>query len=114
MAYNTGVLKKYEIKSIGRNKIIIIPPDKHGNIPDYSNCHNIINSFYRGKCLLNDLNINYLADLNQEILDLKIKEFIKSCELVFDLNLASAAKKICDNIHKTKPLIKSINAAFPI
>lgn len=97
MAYNTGVLKKYEIKSIGRNKIIIIPPDKHGNIPDYSNCHNIINSFYRGKCLLNDLNINYLADLNQEILDLKIKEFIKSCELVFDLNLASAAKKICDN-----------------
>lgn len=97
MAYNTRVLKKYELKSIGRNKIIIIPPDKHGNIPDYSNCQNIINSFYRGKCLLNDLNINYLADLNQEILDLKIKEFIKSCELVFDLNLASAAKKICDN-----------------
>lgn len=97
MAYSVGVLKKYEIKSIGRNKIILVPPDKNGNVPDYSNCNNIVNSFYRGKCLLHDLNIDYLADLNHEILDLKIKDFIKSCELVFDLNLASAAKKICDN-----------------
>ena len=97
MAYSTGALKKYEIKSVGRNKIIIIPPDKDGNVPDYSNCHNIVNAFYRGKCLLHDLNIDYLADLNHEIVDLKIKEFIKSCELVFDLNLASVAKKISDN-----------------
>lgn len=97
MPYSTGSITKYEIKSIGKNKIIILMPDREGNIPNYSNSNNIINAFYDGKCLLNDLNIEYLADLNSEVVNLKIKDFIKSCELVFNLNLASAAKKISDN-----------------
>lgn len=97
MPYSTNSITKYEIKSLGKNKIIILMPDREGNIPDYSNSDNIINAFYDGKCLLSDLNIEYLADLNSEVVNLKIKDFIKSCELVFNLNLASAAKKISDN-----------------
>lgn len=97
MPYSTGVITQYEIKSIGRNKLVIIMPDQQGKLPDYSPCTNIINSFYRGKCLLDDLHINYLSDLNKTVCNGDIKDFIKSCELVFNLELAKVAKKISDN-----------------
>lgn len=97
MPYRTSSITQYEIKNIGNNRVIIILPDRRGRMPDYTNCDNIIKSFYRGKVWLDELDMEYLANLNKTVCNGKIKDFIKSSELVFDLSLANAAKKISDN-----------------
>lgn len=97
MPYKTGAITKYEIKYVGKNRIILIIPDYNGQMPDYSPCDNIIQSFYQGKCWLDDLDMKYLTNLNQIVGNGKIKDFIKSCELMFSLNVANVAKKISEN-----------------
>lgn len=97
LPFSTGVIKKYDVRLLDKNRFIIVTPNIRGELPEYTNCDNIINSFYKGKCLLEDLNVNYLCDINKKVCTNDIKKFIKSCELVFNLSLAQAAKKISDN-----------------
>lgn len=97
LPYSTGIINKFNVKLLDSHRLIVLTPNLSGELTLYTNCDNIINSFYKGKCLLEDLDVNYLCDINKKVCTNEINKFIKSCELVFNLSLAQAAKKITDN-----------------
>ena len=96
MPYSTGALNKFEIVYLGNNVIILLFPTTRskGTIPEYVHYDKIIQSFSDGKKWLDNLNMPYVTDLNKDVGNGKIVNFIKSCELVFNLNIAGVAKKI--------------------
>ena len=96
MPYSTGVLGKFELVYLGNNKIILLFPTtrSHGAVPEYVHYDKIIESFSDGKNWLNNLNMPYITDLNKNIGNGKIINFIKSCELMFNLNISDVARKI--------------------
>ena len=110
MPYSTGSLNKFELVYLGNNKIILLFPTtgSKGMVPEYVHYDKIIETFTEGKQWLDMLNMPYVTDLNKNIGNGKIVNFIKSCELVFNLNIASIAK----NIEKNKD-IKFILIAGP-
>ena len=96
MPYSTGVLGKFELVYLGNNKIILLFPTtrSHGTVPEYVHYDKIIESFSDGKNWLYNLNMPYITDLNKNIGNGKIINFIKSCELMFNLNISDVARKI--------------------
>lgn len=96
MPYSTEVLNKFEIVYLGNNKIILLFPTTRskGMVPEYVHYDKILDSFSIGKEWLNNLNMLYITDLNKNVGNGKIVNFIKSCELLFNLNIADVAKKI--------------------
>ena len=110
MPYSTGSLNKFELVYLGNNKIILLFPTtgSKGMVPEYVHYDKIIETFTEGKQWLDMLNMPYVTDLNKNIGNGKIVNFIKSCELVFNLNISSIAK----NIEKNKD-IKFILIAGP-
>ena len=96
MPYSTGSINKYELVYLGKNRIIFIFPSvrSNGSVPEYVHYDNIINSFLDGKKWLDNLKMPYISDLNKTIGNGRIKDFIRSNELIFSLNIA----KVVDNI----------------
>ena len=99
MPYSTGSITQYDIIYLGRNRIVFVIPSKRTNgvLPEYVHYDNIINSFLVGKNWLNTLNMEYVTEINKNVSNGKIKEFIKSCELVFNLNIAKVATEVTHN-----------------
>lgn len=99
MPYSTGTLTKYEIIYLGRNKLIFVIPSflTNGELPEYVHYDNIINSFEVGKNWLETLDMKYVTSINRTVGNSKIKDFIKSCELVFNLNIAKVAEDVTNN-----------------
>lgn len=99
MPYSTGVLNKFELVYLGNNRIILLFPSTRSNgvVPEYVHYDKILDSFWDGKKWLNSLNMPYISDLNKNIGNGKIINFIKSCELKFNLSIASVAQAIQDN-----------------
>ena len=99
MPYTTGVINKYDIVYLGRNRLVFIIPtkDSNGNLPEYVHYDNIINSFLEGKNWLNTLNMQYVNNINETICNGKIKDFMKSCELVFNLSILRVVMSISNN-----------------
>ena len=99
MPYSTGVLNKFEIVYLGNNRVILLFPTtrSNGNVPEYVHYDKIIDSFASGKKWLEKLNMPYVTDLNKDVGNGKIINFIKSSELVFNLNIADACKEIEQN-----------------
>lgn len=99
MPYSTGSITQYDIIYLGRNRLVfVIPTDRtNGILPEYVHYDNIINSFLVGKNWLETLDMKYATSLNKTICEGKIKEFIKSCELVFNLNIAKVATDVTNN-----------------
>ena len=110
MPYNTGSINKYELIYLGNNRIIFMFPSTKSNgcVPEYVHYDNIIESFFKGKKWLDNLNMPYISDLNKTIGSGKIKDFIRSNELMFSLDIA----KVVDDIIKNKD-IKFILIAGP-
>ena len=110
MPYNTGSINKYELIYLGNNRIIFMFPSTKSNgcVPEYVHYDNIIESFFKGKKWLDNLNMPYISDLNKTIGSGKIKDFIRSNELMFSLDIA----KVVDEIIKNKD-IKFILIAGP-
>ena len=79
MPYSTGVLGKFELVYLGNNKIILLFPTtrSHGTVPEYVHYDKIIESFSDGKNWLYNLNMPYITDLNKNIGNGKIINFIK-------------------------------------
>lgn len=102
MPYSTGVIKKYDIVFLGRNRLVFVMPtkDSKGALPEYVHYDNIINSFQEGKNWLNALNMKYVDTINDTVGSGKIKEFIKSSELVFNLNILRVVMEITNNRNK--------------
>ncbi len=99
MPYSTGALSKFELVYLGNNKVILLFPTtrSHGNVPEYVHYDKIIESFANGKKWLENLNMPYVTDLNKDVGNGKIINFIKSSELMFNLNIADVAKEIEKN-----------------
>ncbi len=99
MPYSTGSVTKYEIVYLGRNRLVFIIPTNRtgGELPEYVHYDNIINSFLVGKNWLETLNMKYVSSINKTIGTGKIKDFMKSCELVFNLNIAKIASTVTTN-----------------
>lgn len=99
MPYSTGSITQYDIVNLGRNRIVFVIPSKRTNgiLPEYVHYDNIINSFLVGKNWLNTLNMEYVAEINKTVSYGNIKEFIKSCELVFNINISNVASQISKN-----------------
>ena len=110
MPYSTGSIDKYELVYLGNNRIVFIFPTvrSHGEVPEYVHYANIIESFFKGKKWLDNLHMPYISDLNKTIGSGKIKDFIRSNELMFSLDLA----KVVDNIINNRD-IKFILIAGP-
>lgn len=96
MPYSIGSIDKYELIYLGNNRIVFLFPsvNSNGNVPEYVHYDKIIDSFLEGKKWLDNLNMPYISDLNKTIGNGKIKDFIRSNELIFSLNIA----KVVDNI----------------
>ena len=96
MPYSTGSINQYDIVYLGRNRLVFIIPSSRTNgvLPEYVHYDNIINSFLTGKNWLETLNMQYVTSINKTVSNNKIKEFIKSCELVFNMNIAKVASEI--------------------
>ena len=110
MPYSTAVINKFDMVYLGNNKIIFIIPNKYSNnqIPEYVHYENIISSFYDGKEWLEQMHMPYIANLNKTVGNGKIKDFIRSSEIRFNLTLANIAKEINES-----PNIKFIMIAGP-
>ncbi len=96
MPYSTGSINQYDIVYLGRNRLVFIIPSSRTNgvLPEYVHYDNIINSFLTGKNWLETLNMQYVTSINKTVSNNKIREFIKSCELVFNMNIAKVASEI--------------------
>jgi len=96
MPYSTGSITQYDIIYLGRNRLVFVVPSNRTNgvLPEYVHYDNIINSFLIGKNWLETLNMEYVTSINKNVSDGKIKEFIKSCELVFNMNISKVANEI--------------------
>lgn len=96
MPYSTGCIKKFELKYLGDNRIVILYPSNltGGRLPEYVHHKNIIDAYYKGKSWLKKINTPYVGDLNNLVNNRKIRDFVESCELHF----AEEIKKACDQI----------------
>ena len=99
MPYSIGSIDKYELIYLGNNRIVFLFPsvNSNGNVPEYVHYDKIIDSFLEGKKWLDNLNMPYISDLNKTIGNGKIKDFIRSNELIFSLNIAKAVDNIISN-----------------
>jgi len=99
MPYSTGSITKYDIVYLGKNRLIFVIPSNRtkGVLPEYVHYENIINSFLTGKNWLETLNLKYVNSINNTVANNKIRDFIKSCELVFNMNVANVVKEITNN-----------------
>lgn len=99
MPYSTGVLNKFDIQYLGNNVAVIICPEENsdGNLPEYINYEGIIDSYNAGQEWLDIMKVPYIKDVNNEICNGKIDDFVKSCELNFNIAINETAKIISDN-----------------
>ena len=99
MPYSTGIITKFDIIYLGRNRFVFVVPTNRtkGVLPEYVHYDNIINSFVVGKSWLETLDMKYATALNKTVCEGKIKEFMNSCELVFNLNVSKIANEITNN-----------------
>ncbi len=99
MPYNTKSINKFDLKFLGNNRIVLVYPSSRteGLVPEYVHYPKIIETFLEGQNWLKKMHTSYLSDLNEEISSSTIKEFIGSCELIFNENIASVANTINRN-----------------
>lgn len=96
MPYNTKNINKFDLKFLGKNRIVLVYPSPRteGLVPEYVHYESIIHTFLKGQNWLKVMHTPYLSDLNEEISHSEIKEFIGSCELVFNESIANVANEI--------------------
>ena len=96
MPYSTGVINQYEIRYLGNNLIALNYPSvsDEGKMTEYINYNGIIDSYEEGKKWLETMKVPFINDVNREITKGKCQNFIKSCELNFNLEINETAKYI--------------------
>ena len=102
MPYSTRYIKKFELKYLGNNRLVVLYPSNltEGRLPEYVHHENIINAYYDGKAWLKKLDVPYVGNINNLVSERKIKDFIESCELHFTDEIKKACDKIIRNNDK--------------
>lgn len=110
MPYSTGILNKYEIRYLGKNLVVInFPHDSdNGKIPDYVSYNGIIDEYIKGKKWLSTMNVPYINDINSEIYKGRMPSFVRSSELLFNLEINETAKHVANH-----PNIKYVMISGP-
>ena len=96
MPYSTGAINKFDIKYLDDNYFVLMAPSSrtNGEVPEYVHYQNIIDSFLHGKEYLERINVPYLSDINGLIAKGDVKDFVDSCELIFNNNIGRVADAI--------------------
>ena len=99
MPHSTSVIDKYEVRYLGKNLVALNYPgvNDNGKTPEYVNYKGVIDSYVKGKEWLETMQVPYINDVNREICKGKIANFIKSCELNFNLEINETAKYVSKN-----------------
>ena len=99
MPARTSIMKTYDIKYLGKNKLVILLPNKltYGRVPDYVKYDGIIKSFENTQNWLDALNKRYLNSINNDISTGKIKDFIDVSEIKFNDEIRNIVKQVVDN-----------------
>jgi len=110
MPCETKKINKFDLVYLGKNKIVIVYPSSRtdGLVPEYVHYDNIIDTFLEGEEWLKNMNVPYLADLNELVSQSEISSFIKASELIFNDHISIVAKEIRNN-----PNIKMVLISGP-
>ena len=110
MPSRTSAINIYGIKNLGNNKVVLMLPDVHsgGRVPEFVNYEGIIESFRGTQEWPDKLGKKYLCDVNDDISNSVIKDFINVNEIKFNDEI----RNIVTNIVK-KPSIKFVMIAGP-
>ena len=102
MPSKTGIMKLYDIKYIGNNKIVILLPNKftNGRVPEYVKYDGIIGSFEEYQNWLNVVNKRFLCNINKDISNNEIRDFIDVSEIKFNEEIRKVVKDVMarDNV----------------
>lgn len=100
MPYSTGCLEKYDLVYLKENKLVLLFPSPKSKlkVPEYIHYQNVIKCFEDGKKWLKDMQIPYLADLNNKVAACKIEDLIKLCEM----HMTNQIHELVDDIIKKK------------
>lgn len=97
MPYNTKDINKFDLKYLGNNRLVLVyPSSTDGLVPEYVHHESIIDTFLEGQNWLKKMHTPFLSDLNEIISSSKIKEFIDSCELIFNESISKVTREIHD------------------
>ena len=96
MPYDTGVINRFELVFIGRNRIVLVCPNvtSGNNIPEYVHYENIVANFMATKKWLRKMQTPYLSQMNYLVSTSKIQDFISSNEILYEADLLAACDKI--------------------
>ena len=110
MPNKTGAINLYDIKYLGNNKLVILLPSKltDGRVPEYISYDGIINSFNESQSWLDLVGKRYLSDINDDISNSVIRDFIDVSEIKFNDDIREVVKKI-----KNKKGVKFVMIAGP-
>ncbi len=110
MPYSTGVVNDYDIVYLGNNKLIFVLPSSKSDyeVPEYIHFDGIINTFLEGKKWLESQKMNYINNLNVQVGNGRVKKFMRSCEINFNINVG----KVIEQVLKRKK-VKFIMLAGP-
>lgn len=102
MPYSTGVISKFDLKQLSNNKIVLLYPEeiKKNEVPEYIHYDKVVKCFENDKNWLKLLGAPYACNINQLIPELRIKDFIRTCELDFDNKIHDVVNEITnrDNV----------------
>ncbi len=103
MPTNTGILKDFDL-TLTKDKGIMLryPATFDGKIPRYNHIENVLNVFKTYGQWANNLKVKYVSDVNQVVIDGKIKEFIELNEIKQNEDINTIASEIKDNLSKIK------------
>lgn len=103
MPTNTGILKEFDL-TLTRDKGIILqyPTSFDGSIPRYTHIEKVLNVFKDYQNWSKNLKVNYVSDVNNVIINGKIKEFIELNEIKQNEDISSIATEIQNNIENIK------------
>lgn len=99
MPNKTGIMKIYDIKYLGNNKIIVLLPNilTQGRVPEYVEYSGITDSFLDTQMWLDAVDKRFLCDINNDISNGTIKNFIDISEIKFNDQIRNVVKEINNN-----------------
>lgn len=103
MPISTGILKDFDL-TLTKDKAVILeyPDTLTGSIPKYNHMEKVLNVFTTYSSWANKLNVNYVSDVNNVVIQGKIKEFIQLNEIKQNDDLNKIANEIENNINDIK------------
>ncbi len=103
MPISTGILSSFDLTLTKDNGIMLrYPTTFDGTIPKYTHLEDVLNVFKSYGNWSNRLNVNYVSDVNNIVIQGKIKEFIQLNEIKQNEDLQKIVEEIQNKLDKIK------------